>query len=252
MIKFILTENTKNFHIAFGEYNFHMNKEMTKAMIFNNPAYFTPGKYGKDFIKIIDAGECNIKEENNQLTVHFAGKIIKGMHNFQTKNKCFYKISKENKQEKSFSSIQSKFIDFSALASQVKFPYKFKTGAFSEGTWHNTFYSWDVIKNAAPKIMNSSLVTHHIDDTKTILTEVGKVINYEIDEANKRLNIEGELFETTAGKDTAILLANKRIPDVSVRIKEDAENGVCNEIIEWAHVAFVREGEVTDAKIQYN
>lgn len=141
--------------------------------------------------------------------------------------------------------------DKTVLSSKIKFPYRFKTVAFSEGTWHEIEYPWDVIKEGAPKIVGSSLVTFHVGDNDTILTEVGHIVDFETDDKTKQLIVDCELFDTSAGKDIAVLHANKRIPAVSVRLTGDNEMGVCKKIIAWPHVAIVREGEVSDAKPCY-
>ena len=271
----IRKSEVSDFHIKMGDLQLHLNKNpiLSNAAGFafkGNHEFFIPGKYSPNskinpnkkipaFVEYVDKGFFEIlKEDGKNLQVKFSGNHLKGIYDFKTSDGQTYNVVKQSSEQVSHSkTISFGVSDFNkqtktVLAKDIKFPYKFKTVAFSEGTWHNVFYPWSVIKEAAPKIIDASAVTFHVGVNDPILTEVGKVIGYELDEKNKRLIAECELFDTTAGKDVAILLANKRISDVSVRIDEDSTFGECTKINEWLHIAFVRDGEVTDAKICYN
>jgi len=263
-----------DYHLKFGKYQFHLDKNpiLNKAtgLIFSNDLeYFTPGKYPPKskinpnkkipvYVEIIDSGTYELlREEPKRIQVKFNGKKLKGLYYLLSTDGVMFQVIKQDSPKTFSKEFYFKLQDFkkedkTILSSDIKFPYRFKTVAFSEGTWHDTFYPWEVIKEAAPKILNVPVVTYHIGPNDPILTEIGRVIDFELDEEKKRLIVDCELFDTTAGRDCAILLANKRIPAVSVRILEDSEFGECKKILEFPHIAFVREGEVQDAKICYD
>lgn len=261
----------EDWHLKLNEIQLHLDKDLTKSpssgiAFSGNQEYFTRGKYAPSskinpnksipaFVEVIDSGPYSAKKVNSKrLLVKFDGVKLKGVYLIETTDGAIWTVKKRASQDSStinFSAGVQGVSDFGKvmLAKDVRFPFPVKTVAFSEGTWHNRFYPWEVIRRAAPKIVGASFVTYHVGTNDPITHDVGVVTDYEIDDKNKRVIAIGELFDTTEGKDTAVLLANKRVKDVSVRITEDHDGSTCNEILGWPHVAFVRTGEVDDAKI---
>ena len=196
-------------------------------------------------VEIINNGSFKITRTESSELIDFTGLHFRITNKFpklkQTKAVSF-KIADFGKSTKT---IQMK---------DIKFPYRFPVVAFSEGRHNDRFYPWDVIKKAAPGIMNIEVVTYHVKrlGNDSILTSAGKVTDFKLNEGNKKLIAEIELFETAAGKDLALLHANKRLRDVSMQIDEDEFPGDCQEIKELIHIAFVREGGVADAKVCYD
>jgi len=152
----------------------------------------------------------------------------------------------------------------------ISFPYHGATVAFAEGTWHECFYSWEVIRRAAPLMVGlpvidrtsketswvpenikytADIVLDHSDDT---LDNIGFVSQVSINDEKKQIEIEFEILDTSKGKDAALLWENNQVDTVSVRLTEDSEiiNGreVCTEIYSWPHVSLTPNPEVTVAK----
>jgi hypothetical protein len=259
-----------DWHLRLNEISLHMDKDPIKSEssgigFSGNPEYFTPGKYPPNskinpnksipaFIEKIDSGNYLAKKTGpNEMQIEFRGSNLTGTYIIKSTDGAIWTIKKRqaNFSTINFSAGVQGECDFNKvmLSKDIRFPFPVKTVAFSEGTWHRRFYPWDVIKRAAPKLIGASFVTYHVGDNDPITHDVGVVTDYEIDDKNKRVIAIGELFDTTEGKDTAVLLANRRVKDVSVRINEDHDGSTCREILAWPHIAFVRTGEVDDAKI---
>lgn len=137
----------------------------------------------------------------------------------------------------------------------LTFPYHFNFVAFAEGEWTDssgckTYYPWDVVKSAA-ELFKAPTVIDHVDISA--LDKFGRVEESKINEANQTIEISGVIFDTSMGKDTALLIENNLIDSVSARIVDQTEyvggRFVATKITDVGHIAFVQKGGVDVAKI---
>ena len=134
----------------------------------------------------------------------------------------------------------------------LEFPYKFKGIAFAEGTWHHEFYPWRVIRKAAPKLEGTKVVVDHTD--LGVLDTIGEVTKVIPNDQKRWLEVEGIIFDTEKGKDTALLIENKKVGGISVRLTasyifNDKGEKEAEEILNWEHLSFVVNPEVSLAKV---
>lgn len=250
----------EDYHIRFFNKKFHLDKnpiikDVAALEFTGDPEFFKPGEYQPNtkinpnkkipaFIEVIDDGSFDMElMQSDLIQIKFNGKKLKGMYVFKRSpsSKVWQMIKQKTPKSLDFS-----FKDFNVtLSEDVSFPYPVRVVAFAEGYWHNTHYSWDVVKEAAPKIIGASFVVEHTDG---LLADVATVEGYYVNEEKKQIEVWGNVLDTSEGKDIATLLANQKVPGVSVRIRELIDDSgpedTCEEIVEWKHVAFVRDPEL--------
>ena len=276
----ILVHNTvirnvpvSDYHIKINGFQFHLNKsplyaeEIAAGQFEGDSGFFEEGrkepqtKYNPNkkipaFIKILDSGTCSIfHESQNTIKVEFKGKKLSGEW-------VFYRTSpKDPIWSMTKSSVPKSFLfmckDFEQVecfktSKDLEFPYKFKGIAFAEGTWHHEFYPWRVIRKAAPKLEGTKVVVDHTD--LGVLDTIGEVTKVIPNDQKRWLEVEGIIFDTEKGKDTALLIENKKIGGISVRLTasyifNDKGEKEAEEILNWEHLSFVVNPEVSLAKV---
>ena len=262
-----------DFHLKIDGKQFHLTKsplwkdEIPAQLFTGSPGYFkegtkapqtelNPNKKIPAFVKIIDSGPTRIIEEStNSIKLQFLGKKLKGPWIFlRTSPKDPIWSMVKSPSPKSFNFM---FRDFQKLkevktSKDIKFPYTFRGIAFAEGTWHNEFYPWKVIKAAADDLVGVSLVLDHKDSD--VLDTVGDITEIFLNEEKKWIEFDGILYDTEKGRDTAILIENEKIGGLSARLTDAFTFNTegqkeAEEILDWQHVAFVVDPEVSIAKV---
>ena len=262
-----------DFHLKIDGKQFHLTKsplwkdEIPAQLFTGSPGYFkegtkapqtelNPNKKIPAFVKIIDSGPTRIIEEStNSIKLQFLGKKLKGSWVFlRTSAKDPIWSMVKSPSPKSFNFM---FRDFQKLkevktSKDIKFPYTFRGIAFAEGTWHNEFYPWKVIKAAADELVGVSLVLDHKDSD--VLDTVGDITEVFKNDEKKWIEFNGILYDTEKGRDTAILIENEKIGGLSARLTDAFTFNTegqkeAEEILDWQHVAFVVDPEVSIAKV---
>lgn len=266
----------EDFHIKVDQHQFHLadnplwKNTMAATLFKGESGFFIPGKkspgtaYNPNkkipaFVETLDQGSCRIIEETQDtIRVAFQGKNLKGNWIFMrtTPQETIWTLKKsEEVRAMSISFKSRKFRSLKEIKSStdLSFPYQFNGVAFAEGTWHKTFYAWEVIARRAQHLVGARVVLDHKDTD--VLDTIGEVVSVTPNPKKKFLEFDAVLYDTEKGKDAAILIENEKIDSVSVRLIENTEYNsegkeVAKDILEWKHVAIVVDPEVTSAKIK--
>lgn len=261
----------EDYHLRVAGKQFHLDKnpiwreDVSASQFAGEPEWFRIGRHKPDtkvnpnkkipaFIDLVDKGEFEIeRKEENLIQINFKGKNLKGMYIFKrTSPGDIWSLIKQ-KAPLMEKDIQFSFKNFSVkpvMSKDLSFPYPVHAVAFAEGTWHETFYPWEVIKKAAELMEGSPLVAWHEDG---FFKQVGQITRIKPNDKKKWVECWGYLYDTEPGRHMATLLANGQVTAVSARVQEwtekEDDRDVCRQIVGWPHVAFVRDPEVTIAKI---
>ena len=259
-----------DWHLRLGRKQFHLDgdpctKSKLSASAFTGlPGFFVEGRkppsspYNPNkkipaFVKIMASGQARVfPGADHLLEAEFLAGCLKGQWVLRQSSpgSDMWSFNRANAGK----SINFMFKDFDSFktSGDLKFPYCFPAVAFAEGTWHGTWYAWEVVKVMKDLLLGANIVLDHQDtDVRDI---VGQVTSTNLIPEKKEVSFHGCFLDTEKGKDAALLLDNGLVTGFSVRLADDCSYDstgrlVANKILSVSHISLVRSPEVDVAQL---